>query len=431
MGIVARLWRETAGLSEGQTKDLSIKLDGLSLLLGLDLNQRTLRFHDTTRRFLQDRAGKEGLVARHKQLLRALDEIGGSPETDALSKRYFYQYLPHHLAEAKERDRLDMLLLDPCWLKAKLSTTGNSHALVADYERYGTGELQNFIGRTLRLTAGILARDQRQLMPQLLGRIMNCKGVGTTAFLEAARSQISPPAILTQRLSLTPPGAETARLEGHSNWVAALCMLPDGRLASGSGDTTIRLWDVAAGAETARLEGHSNWVAALCMLPDGRLASGSGDTTIRLWDVAAGAETARLEGHSNWVAALCMLPDGRLASGSGDTTIRLWDVAAGAETARLEGHSNWVAALCMLPDGRLASGSGDKTIRLWDVTAGAETARLEGHSGSVAALCMLSDGRLASGSWDNTIRLWDVAAGAETARLEGHSSFVGALCMLP
>src|SRR5271165_1044063 len=218
MGIVARLWRETAGLSEGQTKDLSIKLYGLSLLLGLDLNQRTLRFHDTIRRFLQDRAGKEGLVARHKQLLRALDEIGGSPETDALSKRYFYQYLPHHLAEAKERDRLDMLLLDPGWLKAKLSTTGNSHALVADYERYGAGELQNFIGRTLRLTAGILARDQRQLMPQLLGRIMNCKGVGTTAFLEGARSQISPPAILTQRLSLTPPGAETARLEGHSNW---------------------------------------------------------------------------------------------------------------------------------------------------------------------------------------------------------------------
>ena len=119
IGIVARLWRETAGLSESQTKDLLIKLYGLSLLLGLDLNQRTFRFHDTIRRFLQDQAGKAGLVAQHKQLLRALDDIGGSPETDALSRRYFYLYLPHHWPRPRSATELDKLLLDPGWLKAK------------------------------------------------------------------------------------------------------------------------------------------------------------------------------------------------------------------------------------------------------------------------------------------------------------------------
>jgi APAF-1 helical domain len=223
---------ETGHLGETDTEDLLSELYGLSLLLSLDFDRRTFRLHDTIRHFLRDAAGKDGLVTQNKQLLRSLDGIAAS-EADSLTRRYFYLNLPHHLAEAMERERLDALLLDPGWLKEKLAATGNPQALVADYQQYGAGELQNFIGRTLRLTIGICARDQRQLIPQLLGRIMGCKAAGRTGFLEAARRHLSPPAILTQRLSLTPPGAETARLEGHSGGVDALCVLPDRRLASG------------------------------------------------------------------------------------------------------------------------------------------------------------------------------------------------------
>ena len=42
IGVITQLWRNTGRMSEGRAKDLLIRLHGLSLLLGLDLDQRTI-----------------------------------------------------------------------------------------------------------------------------------------------------------------------------------------------------------------------------------------------------------------------------------------------------------------------------------------------------------------------------------------------------
>jgi WD40 repeat protein len=74
-------------------------------------------------------------------------------------------------------------------------------------------------------------------------------------------------------------------LEGHSNSVYCLTKLSDNEIASGSYDTTIRVWKRDKGNFTLidTLEGHSNWVTCLTKLSDNEIASGSSDNTIRVW----------------------------------------------------------------------------------------------------------------------------------------------------
>ncbi|MBI1743574.1 hypothetical protein HYR54_10995 [Candidatus Acetothermia bacterium] len=46
------------------------------------------------------------------------------------------------------------------------------------------------------------------------------------------------------------------------------------------------LWEVSTGKKVATLLGHTNPVRSVSFSPDGKLlASGSGDKTIRVWDV--------------------------------------------------------------------------------------------------------------------------------------------------
>ena len=265
-------------------------------------------------------------------------------------------------------------------------------------------------------------------------------------------------------------------LEGHDRWVLSLAISPDSRrLASGSDDQTLRVWDLdgddpkpttlrrfdsavtalafsndgkriavgtwdgelmlcdsRTGKVIRELTGHKETINTSVFDPSGKyLASGSSDDTLIVWDATTGEDLLTLhQGNEYDVTTAAFSPDGeRIVTGDGENELKVWDASTGDEIETLTGHEEPVTCAAFLPDGRLVSGSWDDTIRIWN---GDKTISLRGHTGDVTALAIDSKGKcIVSASEDKTLRIWDPEAGKLLEVLRGHTESVRCLAVSP
>jgi len=240
----------------------------------------------------------------------------------------------------------------------------------------------------------------------------------------------------TIRLWEVGTGTQLIRPLCHEDCVC-IAFSHDGKiLASGSKkDPTVRLWDVATGQLLGQMlckhENEDDFVNSVAFSPNGQvLASGSYDSTIRLWTVATRTLRSKLfhaDGSSSQggksICSLVFSPNGQMlaSASSGSKKICQWEVATGSLLGCqfLSGYESDSSDDCIVfsPDGKmLAVGDfSDHTIRVWEVTTGQPVGQpCHGHESYIISMAFSSDGqKLASSSGDSTIRLWDVATGQQ------------------
>lgn len=172
-----------------------------------------------------------------------------------------------------------------------------------------------------------------------------------------------------------------AVLDEHRDWVQ--CVLPVGvptwGVVSGSADNLLLLWDLSSAAASSRsvatLEGHANAVHCVTALGPEHVVSGSGDETLKVWNVTEAACCVTLWGHHDGVTAVATISDTRVVSGSDDNEVRIWDVDMSfpsdtlACTWTLKGHVDSIREVVVPQAAALVSTGRDGAVRLWNLAA--------------------------------------------------------------
>jgi WD40 repeat protein len=377
-----------------------------------------LEFHATLATYFEDRATP--MDGRWLYDKRSLSEL---------------PYQLHHAGDAPHAGRLNDILLSPDWMQQKLFGHG-VRSLINDYHFAKTDD-ELRIGRTLNISANILTRDPRQLVPQLLGRLSADREKVTREKIISelrhryGRALGSPPFLAPGWSSLTDlDGPEVCRFEEHADSVRAVAFSPDGqRVVSASADGTLCLIEIEGGT-TRVMERREEGANAAAYSPDGRqFATGYKDGSLCLWEQESGS--ARVLGqHGGPINTIAFSPDGRhVASGSDDRTIRIWDANSGTFHS-IGGNIGSVRSVAFSPDGsQLLSGVSDERPRLWDLAS--ETSRDLTDMGGANAVAFSADGRhIACGGDDGQLCLWNIAEGT-SRHLKGHDGWLICVAFSP
>jgi len=240
-------------------------------------------------------------------------------------------------------------------------------------------------------------------------------------------------------------GSQTTMLSEHRGGVNCLTFSSDGTsLVSGSGDCTVKLWDVQTGG-VIKTFGHTKWVLSVSISADCTIiASGSGGR-ICLWDIQTGVCYHTIEQQEGvhcvsfsptspqhlisicnrkaqqWVtngqkinppfdsSCIAFSSDGAQFVSCYGTYVTVQNSDSGTIMTRFVVDEN-IQCCCFSPDSRLVAVAAGDTIYVWDITSSnphlVET--FLGHTAYITSLEFSSPFSLISASGDRSVKFWKI-----------------------
>ncbi|AKU18601.1 hypothetical protein VV02_03420 [Luteipulveratus mongoliensis] len=409
LDVLARWWGHAYGWSSVVVRQFCKVLADRSLISAYRADVEAIVLHDVFRAYLLGEVG-ESLPDLHRSLLAAI-ELPSGWSAMPRDRTYEWANMTFHLSQAHEHQALATLLSDPEYVTAKASVCG-AQALRADHDLLMSvdGDTDDdVLDRARFLTSqGYLLHGQRSepdmASTLLIATLRNGKKPDGT-FLDVLRGTgVSVP-------WATAP--EDRELPGHVGTVVSVAARED-LLVSGGEDGVVRVWDLSTKSLIRTLPGHTGWVHAVAISPDGNLIASAGeDSAIRLWSTTNGTHVGVLPGHDKRIRTLTFLHhSSHLASGAEDGLIRVWDLTTStlARQATTRGVGIW--SLSVSSDDELVAVSGeDEYVRLLDLHTGDLLDERASHRSWVRSVAFIpGQSVLVSASADGTARTWKTDA---------------------
>ncbi|KAL0480565.1 hypothetical protein AKO1_006830 [Acrasis kona] len=159
------------------------------------------------------------------------------------------------------------------------------------------------------------------------------------------------------------------------------------------------------GVHTGILKGHEDYVRCIILLKNGKLATGSADKTIKVWDIQTKTCEFTLDAGDD-VKSMCELKTGVLACRAGDSLV-MFDLRNKTKFKTLVGLGSF-DVLDLNNNTFALYGSGDN-IRILDME-GLEVGQLRGEPGDYShpGMVLLSDNRVVTYNYYQKFELWDL-----------------------